>query len=115
SYLSIIAKGNSPRASALSIMLFIPSIIVFVVYSYFLKQQQSASKNLRETKAKIKKTGLYHLVKILALFFILWLIIQYLAIFTSAVTDKYKGETYFTLNNIIASIPHIKDSFVRSI
>lgn len=115
SYLSIIAKGNSPRASALSIMLFIPSIIVFVVYSHFLKQQQSASKNLRETTVRMKRTGLYHLIKILAIFFVLWLAIQYAAIFTSAVTDKYKGEIYFTLDNIIDSIPHIKDSFVRSI
>lgn len=114
-YLSIIAKGNSSRASAMSIILFIPSVIVFVVYSHFLKQQQSGSKSLRESKARMKKTGLYHLVKVFALFFILWLIIQYLAIFISAFTDKYKGETYFTLNNIIDSIPHIKDSFIRSI
>lgn len=114
-YLSIIAKGNSPRASAMSVILFIPSIIVFIIYSHFLKQQQSASKNLRITQARMKKSGLYHLVKILALFFILWLIIQYLAIFTSALTDKYKGEIYFTLDNIKDSIPHVRDSFVRSI
>lgn len=115
SYLSIIAKGNSARASAMSILLFIPSIIVFIIYSHFLKQQQSASKNLRETKVRMKKTGLYHVIKVLALLFILWLIIQYLAIFTSAITDKYKGETYFTLNNIKDSVPYIKDSFLRSI
>ena len=115
SYLSIIAKGNASRASAISIILFIPSLIVFIIYSHFLKQQQSASKNLRESKSGMKKTGLYHLIKILALFFILWLIIQYLAIFISALTDKYKGETYFTLKNIKDSIPHIKDSFIRSI
>ena len=46
-YLSIIAKGNSPRASAMSVILFIPSIIVFIIYSHFLKQQQCGSKNLR--------------------------------------------------------------------
>lgn len=114
-YLSIIAKGNSPRASAMSVILFIPSVIIFTIYNYFSKQQQSASKNLRETKVKIKKEGLYHLVRILALFFILWLIVQYLAIFISAFTDKYKGDTYLTLNNILESIPYIKDSFIRSI
>lgn len=114
-YLSIIAKGNSPRASAISVILFIPSVIVFTVYSYFSKQQKSASKNLKESKARIKKTGIYHIVKGLALFFILWLIIQYLAIFVSAITDKYKGETYFTIDNILESIPYIKDSFIRSI
>ena len=114
-YLSIIAKGNSPRASAMSVILFIPSIIVFIVYSHFLKQQQSASKNLRESQTRMKKSGVYHLVKILGLFFILWLIIQYLAIFTSAFTDKYKGEIYFTFDNIKDSIPHIRDSFIRSI
>lgn len=115
SYLSIIAKGNASRASAISIILFTPSLLVFIIYSHFLKQQQSASKNLRESKSGMKKTGLYHLIKILALFFILWLIIQYLAIFISALTDKYKGETYFTLKNIKDSVPYIKDSFIRSI
>ena len=114
-YLSIIAKGNSPRASAMSVILFIPSVIIFTIYNYFSKQQQSASKTLRETKGGLRKTGLYHLIKSLALFFILWLIIQYLAIFISAFTDKYRGETYLTLNNIFESIPYIKDSFIRSI
>src|SRR5690606_35295234 len=97
SYLSIIAKGNSPRASAMSVILFIPSLIVSIVYSHFLKEQQRASKNLRETQARMKKTGLYYLVLALAIFIILWLIIQYVAIFSSAITDKYKGEVYFTL------------------
>ena len=63
----------------------------------------------------MKKRGLYYLVLALALFFILWLIIQYVAIFSSAITDKYKGEVYFTLQNIKDTIPHIRDSFVRSI
>lgn len=115
SYLSIIAKGNSARASAISVILFIPSIVVFFVYSHFLKQQKNTSKNLRESKVTIKKTGIYYLIKLLALFFILWIIVQYAAIFISAITDKYKGETYFTLNNIVESIPYIKDSFLRSI
>jgi len=115
SYLSIIAKGNPGRASAMSIVLFVPSIVVFVIYSHFLKEQQRASKNLRQTQVRMKKTGLYHLIRLLALFFILWLVIQYLAIFTSSFTDKYRGETYFTLQNIIDSIPYVKDSFLRSI
>lgn len=115
SYLSIIAKGNSPRASAMSVILFIPSVIIFTIYNYFSKQQQSASKTLRETKGVLRRNGLYHLIKILGLSFILWLIIQYLAIFISAFTDKYKGETYFTINNVLDSIPYIKDSFIRSI
>lgn len=114
-YLSIIAKGNAPRASAISLILFIPSIIIFIIYNYFSKQQLGASKSLRKVKGKLKRTGLYHLIKTLALFFMLWIIIQYLAIFMSAFTDKYKGETYFTLNNILESVPYIKDSFIRSI
>lgn len=115
SYLSIIARGNSPRASAISIVLFIPSIIVFLVYGYFSKQGERVSKNLKETKVRMKKTGIYYLISGLALFFIGWILIQYFAIFISAFTDRYKGETYLTLNNIVDSIPHIRDSFIRSI
>ena len=114
-YLSIIAKGNASRASSISLILFIPSIIVFIIYNYFSKQQESASKSIRDVKGKLRKTGLYYLIKGLALFFILWIIIQYSAIFISTFTDKYKGRTYFTINNILDSIPYIKDSFIRSI
>ncbi|MCK9443162.1 MAG: iron ABC transporter permease [Tissierellaceae bacterium] len=114
-YLSIIAKGNSPRASAMSIILFIPSILVFLVYTYFSKQEQRASKSSRDTKGELKKTGLYYAIMVLAFFFILWVIIQYSAIFLAAFTDKYKGDTYFTFENIINSIPYLKDSFIRSI
>lgn len=114
-YLSIIAKGNSPRASAISIVLFVPSILVFIIYSYYYKQQQRASKNLRTVEVRMKKSGLYYLIVFLAGFFISWLLIQYLAIFSSAITDKYKGEMYFTLQNIKDAIPHVRNSFVRSI
>ena len=114
-YLSIIAKGNSARASAISVILFIPSILVFIAYRHFTKKQKRANKNLRESNAVLKKTGLYHVIKFLAVFFIIWVVIQYLAVFTSAITDKYKGEMYFTLENIAASIPYLKDTFLRSI
>lgn len=114
-YLSIIAKGNSPRASAISLILFIPSVIIFIIYNHFSKQQQSASKNLREIEGKLKRNGLYYLIKALAYFFVLWIVVQYIAILMSAFTDKYKGQTYFTFNNILESIPYIKDSFIRSI
>lgn len=114
-YLSIIAKGNSPRASAISIILFIPSILVFIVYNYFLKEQQRASKSSRFSQVRMKKRGIYYLLVFLSLFFVLWLIIQYFAIFLSTITDKSKGETYLTFKNIVDSIPHIRDSFIRSI
>lgn len=114
-YLSIIAKGNATRASSISIILLIPSIIVFIIYRRFSKSQKSASKNLKSSDIGLRKNGIYHIIKILSLFFIIWLLIQYIAVFTSAITDKYKGEVYFTIDNIIDSIPYIKDSFLRSI
>lgn len=114
-YLSIIAKGNSPRASAMSLVLFLPSIFVFILYTYFYRQQERASKNLRQVEGRLKKSGLYYLFAFLAVFFIAWLLIQYVAVFGQAFTDRYRGETYFTLQNIKDSIPHIRDSFVRSI
>lgn len=114
-YLSIIAKGNGARASAISIILFIPSLIVFVLYNHLSKGREKASKSTRHVEIKMKKQGLYYIVGFLSLFFISWIMIQYLAIFTSAITDKYKGQTFFTLQNIKDSIPHIRDSFTRSI
>lgn len=114
-YLSIIAKGNSPRASAISVVLFIPSLLVFIVYSYFLKKQNNNSKNLKDIQVKLEKRGLYYPIILLGGFFIVWVIIQYTAIFASAFTDKYRGEIYFTLENIWETIPYVKSSFLRSI
>ncbi len=114
-YLSIIAKGNSPRASALSIVLFIPSMVVFFIYSYFYKQQKKASKSTRAVEVRMKKSGLFYIIGFLSLFFVAWLLIQYGAVISSAFTDKYRGQVYFTLDNIRDSIPHIRDAFLRSI
>lgn len=114
-YFSIIAKGNAPRASALSLILFGPSLVVFILYHRYAKQPRKDAKLARTTETRMKKSGLYYGISALSLFFLSWLIIQYTAVFTSAFTDKFQGTTYFTLQNITDSLPHIRDSFVRSI
>ncbi len=115
SYLSVIEKGNTMRAAAMSIVIFLPSIIVFFVYTYFLKRQNSASKIMRSSQVKLKKSGIYYIIAAVAVFFIIWISIQYIAIFMSSFTGKSKGNIYFTLDNIKQAIPYIKTSFIRSI
>lgn len=114
-YLSVIARGNTVRASAISILLFLPSLVVFYFYQYFAKQSERASKNLRNAEVTMKKQGIYYLILFLASFFILWTLIQYTAIFTTTITKRYKGDLIFTLDNIRKATPYIKDSFLRSV
>lgn len=114
-YLSVIARGNTTRASAISILLFLPSVIVFYFYQYFSKRSESASKSSRVAEANLKKNGIFYLLFFLAAFFILWTLIQYTVIFMTTVTRRSKGELIFTLKNIKKAIPYLKDSFVRSV
>ena len=116
-YLSVIAKGNIRRAASISVILFIPAIIVFTLY---MTKYQSVAMSQHGTDSgtgvKIKKEGwLYNTMKFGAIFFLVWILLQYTSIILSAFTDMYKGKMYFTLNHFKESRMYISDTFIRSI
>ena len=116
-YLSVIAKGNIRRAASISVILFIPAIIVFTLYmTKFQSVAMSQHGTDSGTGVKIKKEGwLYNTMKFGAIFFLVWILLQYTSIILSAFTDMYKGKMYFTLNHFKESKLYISDTFIRSI
>lgn len=116
-YLSVIAKGNIRRAASISVVLFIPAILVFFVYmSRFRTVSTSHHGTNSGSGVRIKKEGLaFNLIRLGAIFFLVWILIQYTAIIMSAFTDMYKGEVYLTLDHFREAKSHVSDSFLRSI
>lgn len=118
-YLNVVAYSNLPMAAAISILLFIPAIIAFILYRIFLKDSNIITgTNLRgesnETMVRIE--GFFpRLFQIIAYLFLTMMILQYLSIFISAMTKQRFGTMYFTFDNIKESKNYISGSFLRSI
>ncbi|WP_242943846.1 ABC transporter permease [Peptoclostridium litorale] len=119
-YISLIGRGDLPRAAAISVMILIPSLVVFFTYRY----------NMRDSKL-FSATGLKSprmldvdfdmgigLRSVLALFtwtFLIFMTLQYLSIFLSAISDYKSGQLIFTME-YIKSVKFSKmPSFFRSI
>ena len=116
-YISVIAQGNIRRAATISVILFIPAILVFIVYMKNFKLiNMSHHGTSSGGDVAIKRQGvLYNFIKIGALFFLIWISIQYFAIIMSAFTDMNKGELYFTLEHFRESKLSVMSTFPRTI
>ncbi|MDD7761866.1 MAG: iron ABC transporter permease [Firmicutes bacterium] len=116
SYFAVIAEGNLSKAAAINILLIIPSLIIFVIYGKQLNTISTSQGFESESEIPIKKKGwLYYLILSIAGFFTIALIILYSQIFLSSITKMYKGNIYFTLDNIIETKPYITGTAIRSI
>ena len=116
SYFAVIAEGNLSKAAAINILLIIPSLIIFVIYCKQLNTISTSQGFEYESEIPIKKKGwLYYLILSIAVFFTIALIILYSQIFLSSITKMYKGNIYFTLDNIIETKPYITGTAIRSI
>jgi len=116
-YLSVIAQGDIRRAATISVILFIPAIIVFILYmTKFRAVTISQHGTNSGVGIHLKREGFfYYLMSIGAIFFLVWISIQYAAIVLSAFTDMYKGEMYFTLDHFREAQLNILDTFPRTI
>lgn len=116
-YLSVIAKGDIRRAATISLILFIPAIIVFIIY---MGRFQILNMGQHGTSTgegiSIKREGyLYNIIKFGALFFLVWILIQYASIVLSAFTDMDRGKIYFTLEHFREGRSNILDTFPRTV
>lgn len=116
-YLSVIARGDIRRAATISVILFIPAIIVFLLY---MTKFQSFAMGQHGTSSgegvSIKREGFfYYVMKVGAIFFLIWILMQYTAIIMSAFTDMYRGQMYFTLDHFRDSKVNLLDTFPRTI
>ncbi|MCT4565242.1 MAG: iron ABC transporter permease [Maledivibacter sp.] len=118
-YLNIIGRGNFPKASAMSVLIFIPALLAFAAYKYFMKNTNSISSFINKGKDEegyILDNNIKNIVIIVTGFFLLIMVLQYVSIFMSSFSI-YKGKHIeFTLKYIQSFIKYNKlDSFLRSI
>lgn len=115
-YLSIISMGNISRASLVNLVLFLISVIIFLIFRNSFKVISSSSNNNSNSSLDINKKGvLYNIFKIISFFFLMILIIQYISIFISAITKNIGGEKILTMEHILNSKQYFSSTFIRSI
>lgn len=120
SYLTVIGRSNLPKASAMSVLILIPSLMVFSFYRYHMKELQvlngTGFKTFESGEIDLKLSkGLNIILGIFTWFFVFVMILQYIAILGSAIT-YYDGKQYiFTLKHIMAMKGGKWESFFRSI
>lgn len=113
-YLSMIAYGDIDKASVINVILFIPSLIVFIFYRKNMKST-SATLSDRNNESILSPSGiLYNVAKIISLVFVLLILMQYAAIFAAAFTKKQMGINCFTLKNFLETKAYISGTFIRS-
>ncbi|MCF6466463.1 ABC transporter permease, partial [Clostridium sp. Cult2] len=118
-YLNVVAYSDLPMAAAISILLFIPAIIAFILYRVLIKDSNIITRtNFRDesNETMIRLEGFFpRLLQIITFIFLTMMILQYMSIFLSAITKQRFGTMYFTLDNIRESKNYISGSIIRSI
>lgn len=114
-YLSMIAYGDINRASVINVILFIPSLFVFIIYRKNIKNTNMNESNEMEEEILEARGIFYNVLKVISLFFVFLILLQYASIFAAAFTKKQMGVTYFTLQNFIDTKVYISGTFIRSI
>lgn len=119
-YLSVIGRGNFPRAAAISVLILIPSLFIFQIYRYHMDSSQLLS----TSGAKIQNNDYYGFnmgkpltifVGLITFLFLSFLVIQYIVIFLSAISDFRTGKLIFTTEYIKSVRASLMPSFFRSI
>lgn len=115
SYFAVIAEGNLAKASAMNILILIPSVLIFIFYQNNLSAMAETS-GFDRTELEIKRNGtLYYIIAAISLILVAALSILYITIIFSAFTRMKDGSLTFTLQNLIDTKPYITGAMVRSI
>lgn len=118
-YLNVIAYSNMPMAAAMSVLIFIPSVIAFMIYRIFMKDTNVLSGNTikdNSSREVLNIDGFFGgVVKVVTYFFLVIMFIQYISIFLSSVTKYKHGKMHFSLDHIRDMKVHSSKSFFRSI
>ena len=113
-YMSVISKGDIKTASVINIMILIPSVIMFIIYS---KSMRKSNVNSNSSQSAIidKKSAIFYFLCVISVFLLSWLVIQYASIILSAFTKMKNNELTFTLENFRNSKSYITNTITRSI
>lgn len=118
-YLNIIANSNIAMASAMSVLILIPSLIAFFVYRYYMKKSNLLVEGNNKIVSNDNEFNLKGAMKIflvsITLFYITVMLLQYGSIFISSISKFRKGNFIFTLENYQNLKNYNMSCFIRSI
>lgn len=116
-YMNVVAYSNVTKAASMNVLLFLPSLIAYLVYrKYYHSTSIIGDRSLLEGDLKLERNGaLYRICVAFTLLFVLALFLQYTSIFSMAFTKMRFGEMFWTLDNIVETLPYISGTFIRSI
>ena len=118
-YLNIIANSNIAMASAMSVLILIPSLIAFFVYRYYMKKSNLLVEGNNKIISNDNEFSLKGAMKIflvsITLFYITVMLLQYGSIFISSISKFRKGNFIFTLENYKNLKNYNMSCFIRSI
>lgn len=118
-YMNIIANGNFGMAAAMSVLILIPSLIAFLIYRFYMSKFEIFSKDSKKLFSEgheYKIKGVFAIIlKVITYLFLLVMIMQYISIFLSAITNYKFNKMFFTLDNIKRIYDYNLSSFGRSV
>lgn len=115
-YLQMIAYGNPEKAALINVIIILPACLAFYFYLKENNRQLSSSKVTREGRLfTATKSKTYMGLGLLTWLVLLLLLAQYGSIVYLAITDKIKGESYFTLSAFREVLPYLEDSLLRTL
>ncbi|WML37457.1 iron ABC transporter permease [Clostridium sp. OS1-26] len=117
-YLKIIGYADLEYASTMNVLLLIPSLLLFMVYRFYMKKSNSysvtSSKQTSVEDFRLSKE-IGTLLAAISLLFLSLMIIQYMAILVSGFSKYSFGKFYWTLDHIKDLSMYNYSSFLRSI
>ncbi|WP_138207560.1 ABC transporter permease [Haloimpatiens lingqiaonensis] len=101
-YLNIAGSSNLSKAAAINVLLLIPALIAFVVYSFYMKNLQGFSymslKSPDSGEETLKFPKIFNsIIVFITWFFVIFMLVQYASIILSAFLNYSGNKYYFTL------------------
>lgn len=115
-YFAVIAQGDFQRAAAINVLILIPALIIYRFYRRLIQTQNKIQHGLDQQQAVIPPHGLvYQLIRLPALFFLIWLSLQYGSIILNAFIRMDQGRVFWTIENFREARPYITGTLLRSV
>lgn len=118
-YMRIIAYSALEYASALNVLILVPSLLLFIAYRFYMKRSSNLTKasgrsSYEDLDIKIKGIP-YYFITLVTFMFLIMTLLQYTSIFLSSISKFSYGKFQWTLDHIKYLRVYNSSSFIRSI
>ena len=115
-YLAFIAEGDVSKAVIMNLIILLPSLIIFLVFSKSFRSTATESRGLVSVSLNMRKSGVIYYISAIASTLMLFALVSlYGAIILSAFSTMEYGKLVLTLQNFSDASEYISGVFIRSI